>query len=127
MRTSPTTSPHSRRVTSPRQPEWCSGLEIAAGVDVLIHDAQYTDDEYQTRIGWGHSTLEHALAFARIARVKALVPFHFDPAHDDDVLDDFFADVMRDDRMPFLIVPAREDQSFEVRNGAAGMGDTGGR
>jgi phosphoribosyl 1,2-cyclic phosphodiesterase len=97
-----------------RQPEWCSGLEIAAGVDVLIHDAQYTDDEYETRVGWGHSTLDHTLAFARIARVKTLVPFHFDPAHDDDALDGFFADVMSGDSMPFRIVPAREDQSFEV-------------
>ena len=46
-------------------PEWCSGLDLAAGVDVLIHDAQYTDEEYEARVGWGHSTFGHALAFAR--------------------------------------------------------------
>jgi phosphoribosyl 1,2-cyclic phosphodiesterase len=97
-----------------REPEWCSGLEVAANVDVLIHDAQYTDAEYETRVGWGHSTLDHSLAFARVARVKTLVPFHFDPAHDDDVLDGFFAEAVDDARLPFQVVPAREDHTIVV-------------
>ena len=96
------------------QPEWCSGLELAAEVDVLLHDAQYTDAEYQSRVGWGHSTLEHALAFARLARVKQFIPFHFDPAHDDEMLDDFFAAAIAADAESFSIVPAREDATFEV-------------
>ena len=91
-RISPITNRRSRRTASPYDPEWCSGLELAAGVDVLIHDAQYTDAEYETRVGWGHSTLGHALAFAELARVGRFVPFHHDPAHDDDMLDDFFRD-----------------------------------
>ena len=37
-------------------PEWCSGFDLAGGVDLLIHDAQYTDAEYDARVGWGHST-----------------------------------------------------------------------
>jgi phosphoribosyl 1,2-cyclic phosphodiesterase len=95
-------------------PEWCSGLELAAGVDLLLHDAQYTDEEYAERIGWGHSTLEHALAFARLAGVKRFMPFHFDPAHDDDMLDGLFATAIADNAESFTIAPAREDATFEV-------------
>ncbi len=93
-------------------PDWCSGLALASGVDVLIHDAQYTDAEYADRVGWGHSTLRDALAFARLARVKQLVAFHHDPAHDDDTLDRFFADISSDEQ--FLFVPAREGETIEV-------------
>ena len=96
------------------QPEWCSGLDLAAGVDVLLHDAQYTNEEYETRVGWGHSTLQQALAFARLARVGHFMPFHFDPAHDDDTLDAFFADAIGAHAEPFAITPAREDATFEV-------------
>jgi phosphoribosyl 1,2-cyclic phosphodiesterase len=95
-------------------PEWCSGLEIAAEVDVLVHDAQYTDTEYEQRVGWGHSTLNHALAFARLANVKHLMAFHHDPAHDDDTLDAFFAETS-DRHENFTFVPAREGMTFDMR------------
>ena len=45
----------------PGEPEWTSGFDLAAETDLLIHDAQYTADEYAERVGWGHSTVEHAL------------------------------------------------------------------
>ncbi len=95
-------------------PEWCSGLELAAGVDVLIHDAQYRTDEYDARIGWGHSTLEQALAFAELARVGRFVPFHHDPEHDDDMLDDFFRNAPVSSRATFDVAPAHEGDEFEV-------------
>jgi phosphoribosyl 1,2-cyclic phosphodiesterase len=95
-------------------PEWCSGLELAFGVDLLIHDAQYTDEEYAERVGWGHSTLSHAFAFARLARVKRMVAFHHDPAHDDDTLDEFFAASSRDNGETFAFVAARERETLEV-------------
>jgi phosphoribosyl 1,2-cyclic phosphodiesterase len=95
-------------------PEWCSGLELAAGVDLLIHDAQYSPEEYENRVGWGHSTLEQALAFAELARVGRFVPFHHDPEHDDDMLDDFFGDAPVNDLAPFVVSPAHEGDVFEV-------------
>jgi phosphoribosyl 1,2-cyclic phosphodiesterase len=95
-------------------PEWCSGLELAAGVDVLIHDAQYMVDEYEDRIGWGHSTLEQALAFAELARVGCFVPFHHDPEHNDDMLDAFFRDAPVSNRATFDVAPAHEGDEFEV-------------
>lgn len=72
--------------------EWISGLELAAGADLLIHDAQYTDEEYPDHLGWGHSSLTDALAFARRADVGRLLLFHHDPLHGDDFLDALAAD-----------------------------------
>jgi phosphoribosyl 1,2-cyclic phosphodiesterase len=44
----------------PGSPDWTSGAALADGVDVLIHDAQYTDAEYSKPVGWGHSSLSQA-------------------------------------------------------------------
>ncbi|HXF37390.1 MAG TPA: MBL fold metallo-hydrolase [Actinomycetota bacterium] len=68
-------------------PHWVSGYPVAAGADLLIHDCQYTEEEYPPRAGWGHSSTEHVAAFARLAGVRRLVLFHHDPLHDDDQLE----------------------------------------
>jgi ribonuclease BN (tRNA processing enzyme) len=62
-------------------------LGLAAGSDVLIHDAQYTDEEYPNKIGWGHSPLGYVLDVARAAGTKRLVLFHHDPMSTDAKLD----------------------------------------
>ncbi len=69
------------------EPEWISGLRLVQGVDVLLHDGQYTDHEYSQKLGWGHSGLTDAVKFAKLAEVGLLVLFHHDPAHDDDHLE----------------------------------------
>jgi phosphoribosyl 1,2-cyclic phosphodiesterase len=71
------------------EPEWMSGFDLACGADILLHDCQYTDDEYPGHLGWGHSPLEDALVFARRTEVQRLVLFHHDPLHSDDFLDAF--------------------------------------
>ena len=70
------------------EPDWISGFRLAYGVDVLLHDAQYGDGEYPAHVGWGHSSIEHVLEFARRTEVGRLVLFHHDPYHDDDHLDE---------------------------------------
>jgi phosphoribosyl 1,2-cyclic phosphodiesterase len=65
------------------EPDWISGHALAAGVDVLLHDAQFTEDEYPERVGWGHSSVAHAVGFARKAEVGRLVLFHHDPDRSD--------------------------------------------
>jgi len=55
----------------------------ARGADVLIYDAQYTPEEYETKRGWGHSTWAEAARVARDAGVKRLVLIHHDPEHED--------------------------------------------
>jgi phosphoribosyl 1,2-cyclic phosphodiesterase len=68
-------------------PEWISGFDLAQGATVLLHDGQYTSAEYPPRVGWGHSKLSDALAFARRVDTERLVVFHHDPMHSDDFLD----------------------------------------
>ena len=91
---------------------WASGYGLARGADVLIHDAQYTDDEYPSHVGWGHSSAGQALAFAELAGVGCLVPFHHDPDHGDEALDALWATAGRD--RSFAVVPARESMEFTV-------------
>jgi len=63
-------------------------LEFVKGVDLLIHDAQYTPDEYlEAKQGFGHSTLEMATEVAHMARVRKLILFHHEPTYDDNKLD----------------------------------------
>ena len=68
-------------------PEWVSGFEVARGADVLIHDCQYTEEEYPDRAGFGHSSTKHVADFARLAGAHRLLLFHHDPNHSDDQLD----------------------------------------
>jgi ribonuclease BN (tRNA processing enzyme) len=98
----------------PVEAEWTSGYSLAAGADLLIHDAQYTTDEYQERIGWGHSSMPQAFTFARLAEVKHFVPFHHDPTHSDGDLDRLFDEQMRAEPLPFECTPATEGKSFDL-------------
>ncbi len=61
--------------------------DFIAGADLLIHDAQYTAEEYPKRIGWGHSTVEYVVDLAISGGVRRLELFHHDPSRDDDALD----------------------------------------
>lgn len=58
-------------------------VAACAGVDVLIHDSQYDDEEFAQRSDWGHCTPDFALELARRAGARRLVMFHHDPGHDD--------------------------------------------
>ncbi|MGK7889548.1 MAG: MBL fold metallo-hydrolase [Leptolyngbyaceae cyanobacterium] len=64
---------------------------LCRDADVMIYDATYTDDEYYnertSKVGWGHSTWQEAVKVATAAKVKKLIIFHHDPAHDDDFMD----------------------------------------
>ena len=73
--------------------DWISGFELAQGTTMLIHDCQYTDEEYQTHIGWGHSPASDALAFANRVAAQRVLLFHHDPLHSDEFLDSFFDDI----------------------------------
>jgi phosphoribosyl 1,2-cyclic phosphodiesterase len=96
----------------PEQPRWTSGYDVAAGADVVIHDAQYTDEEYAARIGWGHSTIEHTVAFAELVEAGQLVPFHHDPSHDDSTLERLFAETHAPAGL--TVTPAREGLVLSV-------------
>lgn len=72
-----------------------SVMELVQGADVLIHDAQYTDAEFEQKAHWGHCTVEYAVHVAREGHAKKLVLFHHDPSHGDDCMDLILQDAQR--------------------------------
>ena len=94
--------------------EWTSGGALAAGADLLIHDSQYRADEYAGHVGWGHSSLTQTLAFAALADVKHLVPFHHDPAHTDADIDRLMAEALGHAKPAFRVSPGLEGSTFEL-------------
>jgi phosphoribosyl 1,2-cyclic phosphodiesterase len=61
--------------------------DFARGADLYIREAQYTEEEYAAKKGWGHSTPQDALRSAAEAKVRQLAIFHHDPTHDDAFMD----------------------------------------
>lgn len=88
--------------------------EFAAGARVLIHDAMYVEAEYAQRRGWGHSTVDDAVALAVDAGVPELVLFHHDPDRTDDALDGLLAGArtLADGRV--AVRAAAEGDTFSV-------------
>jgi phosphoribosyl 1,2-cyclic phosphodiesterase len=98
----------------PPDATWIPGLSLAQDVDLLIHDAQFSHEEYARYVGWGHSSIEHTLAFARAAGVRHLVPFHHDPSHSDSMLDRLYEEVHKHHELPFELTPAVEGATFNL-------------
>lgn len=70
-----------------RSLDWLSAGAIARGADLVLHDSQYTEEEYATKIGWGHSSVADAVAFSRAVGAGRLVLFHHEPDHSDGELE----------------------------------------
>ena len=64
-----------------------AALELCDNVDLLLHDGQYTEDEFSTKADWGHSTAAFAVHVAAESHAKRLVLTHHDPSHEDRELD----------------------------------------
>jgi phosphoribosyl 1,2-cyclic phosphodiesterase len=94
--------------------DWTSGYDLAVEADLLIHDAQYTDEQYKRCLGWGHSTYQHAFQFAAQVGAKEIIPFHHDPSHDDATLDLLLEEAVRRYRPEFKVSGGREGAVFEV-------------
>ena len=63
-------------------------LGLIDGADVLIYDSTYTDEEFDSYVGWGHSTWQEGIRLCREAGVERLVIYHHNPDHDDAAMDD---------------------------------------
>ncbi len=87
-------------------------VEFLRDVDVLILDTQYTDEEYEKHVGWGHGSLSRVVSLALEAKVKRLILFHHDPQHDDDKIDEML------ERARLLVVES--GQPLEVEAGREG-------
>jgi phosphoribosyl 1,2-cyclic phosphodiesterase len=106
-----------------RTRDWLSGGEIAAGADLLIHDAQYFEEEYEQRVGWGHSSVAQTVEFSRAVDARRLVLFHHEPEHSDQELERLEARAQElasgADHPPVL---AREGMVLDVSRLSAGAG-----
>ncbi|HET6764149.1 MAG TPA: MBL fold metallo-hydrolase [Longimicrobiaceae bacterium] len=104
--------------------EWYGRLvEFLDGVDLLFHDAMFTDDEYEQFRGWGHSTFGQAVRLAEDAGVRRLALFHHAPDRSDDELDAILAGLRSDaaDRgSPLELVMAAEGEELAVHPVAVG-------
>src|SRR5262249_36925638 len=98
----------------PQQPEWTSGLAIAADADLLIHDTQYLTEEYPNHVGWGHSGFADVLRFAALARVRHVVTFHHDPSHSDADIEKMIASAPSADELGFKVTAGAEGETFEL-------------
>jgi phosphoribosyl 1,2-cyclic phosphodiesterase len=67
-------------------------LELCDGADLVIHDAQHTDAEYEFKRNWGHCTVDYAIHVAREAGARELALFHHCPSHGDDTMDTILRD-----------------------------------
>jgi phosphoribosyl 1,2-cyclic phosphodiesterase len=78
---------------APKDRKWVDPgvLELCDAADLVIHDAQYTESEYEAKSTWGHSTVSYALHVAAEAGARKLVLFHHDPTHLDDDIDRMLA------------------------------------
>ena len=69
--------------------------DFCDGVDVLAHDAQFTEAQMATRAGWGHSTPDRACELAKESGAGKLLLIHHDPERSDDELDGLAEDARR--------------------------------
>jgi ribonuclease BN (tRNA processing enzyme) len=67
-------------------------LDLCDGADLLIHDAQYTAEEFPAKATWGHCTSDYAVHVAKEAGARRLALFHHDPTHHDLAVDSILAD-----------------------------------
>lgn len=94
--------------------QWVNYLH---GVDVLIHDAQYTEDDMPHKHGWGHSLISQVRKLATDAEIGALVMFHHDPDRSDSELDEIQIEnlnYLRSHRAPARSVCAAEGMKIQL-------------
>ena len=102
-----------------RDTSWISGFECAHDATLLLHDAQYTPEQYQRYVGWGHSGMRDAVLFANRVRAQNLLLFHHDPGHTDETLEQMAAGLIGAHTPGATDVSlAREGDVFHIRSGA---------
>jgi ribonuclease BN (tRNA processing enzyme) len=94
--------------------KWVSGFDLAYQADLLLHDGQYTEQEYKSRIGWGHSSMEDSIKLALVAEVKRLLLTHHDPSHTDTQLNEVYSGLLRNNGKLLSFDMAREGMEIEL-------------
>jgi len=92
-------------------------MEYIRDVDYLIHDAQYTTDDYKTKRGWGHSCFVDTVNIAMKANVKHLYLYHMDPSYNDEKVDQLEKDaqqLVKDAGSNMICEIARETTTIDL-------------
>jgi phosphoribosyl 1,2-cyclic phosphodiesterase len=89
-----------------------AAVTLARGVDVLIHDAQYTAEEFRARRSFGHSAVDYAVGLAEKAGARSVVLFHHNPSRTDDELDEVVASLA--ETAPLPVSAAAEGTAIEL-------------
>ena len=61
-------------------------LDLIEGSEIVIYDSTFTDEEFPSFLGWGHSTWQEGVRLCKAANAKRLAIFHHAPEHDDDFM-----------------------------------------
>ena len=88
-------------------------IEFLSDIDVLISEAQYTNDEYLSKIGWGHTCVSNACVLMKLAQIKKWIVMHHDPMHNDAFLEEKLNLTLQ--------LMERINHSIEVLHGYDGM------
>jgi phosphoribosyl 1,2-cyclic phosphodiesterase len=92
--------------------------EFLVGADLVIHDAQYTLSEYADKVGWGHSTVDYAVAMCREAKTARVALTHHDPARTDDAIEEILGGIRSEEAnaaAKLEIFAAAEGQCLELQ------------
>ncbi len=113
--------PHSRKLGLNAEEEIIGQdrdyAEFLQDADLVIHDAQYTTEEYKNKMGWGHSPMEYAIKICEYAGVKKLILTHHDPLRHDDDLDKLIHSLqqtLHKKKSPLEIIAAIEGQELSL-------------
>ncbi len=86
-------------------------LRLIEDADLVVYDCSYTDEEFPSRVGWGHSTWQEGVRLCLAAGAKSLAIFHHDPDHEDDFMRQVEADAKAMWSGAFV---ARETMSVQI-------------
>ena len=90
---------------------WVSGYHLCKHADVLIHDAHFSESEYEESIGWGHSSVNQAVEFARRTNCKKLFLFHHHPEHSDEFLEQMLEKARNLSGQEFDVILSKQGKS----------------
>jgi phosphoribosyl 1,2-cyclic phosphodiesterase len=104
-------------LTKMQQEEYEAEIRLIQGADILIHDAQYTLDDYKKKRGWGHSCYIDTVNTAIDAGVKELYLYHHDPNYGDDVISKIYEhcqEIIKDRNSELKCHVAREGMKLDL-------------
>ncbi|MBI2992767.1 MAG: MBL fold metallo-hydrolase [Gammaproteobacteria bacterium] len=106
-----------RLLSEMQREEYEAELKLIQGADILIHDAQYTPDDYQKKRGWGHSCYIDTVNTAIDAGVKELYLYHHDPNYTDAAIDAISAacqEIIKERNASLVCKVAREGMTIDL-------------